>query len=124
MLLGLAWLMRRRPRALMRRARSGWCLLAIFVSLAVAESAHAQLALDTFRPAPLASDGFALSRPEVLREHRWGALAVLDFRARRVGVVGCLQLCGDPGADLAAIARHYAGAEGRHPHQATPVRLA
>ena len=28
------------------------------------------------------------------------------------------------GADLAAIARYYAGAEGRHPHQATPVRLA
>ena len=52
------------------------------------------------------------------------ALAVLDFRARRVGVIGCLQLCGDPGADLAAIARYYAGAEGRHPHLATPVRLA
>ena len=78
--------------------------------------------------------------PEGTRSHRDGwrsgfyrvaveagvplALVVLDYRARRVGVVAALHLCGNPEADLAAIALHYAGAEGRHPHLAAPVRLA
>lgn len=40
---------------------------------------QAQVALDQFKPAPLASDGFALSRPEVLQKGGWGALALLDY---------------------------------------------
>jgi 1-acyl-sn-glycerol-3-phosphate acyltransferase len=77
--------------------------------------------------------------PEGTRSHRDGwrsgfyrvavdasvplALVVLDFKARRVGVVAVLRLCGDPEIDMATIARHYAGVEGRHPHLASPVRF-
>jgi outer membrane protein OmpA-like peptidoglycan-associated protein len=54
-------------------------LLCALVMIAATGRVHAQVALDQFKPAPLASDGFALSRPEVLRRGAWGALALLDY---------------------------------------------
>lgn len=51
------------------------------------------------------------------------ALAVLDFGQRIVGVIGFLRLSGDAAEDLAEIERRYAGATGRHPSLAAPVRF-
>ncbi|MFN0186281.1 MAG: 1-acyl-sn-glycerol-3-phosphate acyltransferase [Aquabacterium sp.] len=51
------------------------------------------------------------------------ALVVLDFAARRVGIVSCLQLCGHPDADMAAIAQRLGGCSGARPDQAAPIRL-
>lgn len=51
----------------------------LFAWLMALSPVSAQVALDQFRPAPLASDGFALSRPEVLRKHEWGVLAMIDY---------------------------------------------
>jgi len=41
--------------------------------------AKAQVALEQFKPAPLASDGFALSRPDTLRAREWGTMLLLDY---------------------------------------------
>jgi outer membrane protein OmpA-like peptidoglycan-associated protein len=46
---------------------------------AFAPRARAQVALEQFKPAPLASDGFAVSRPDVLRHLEWGVLALVDY---------------------------------------------
>jgi 1-acyl-sn-glycerol-3-phosphate acyltransferase len=51
------------------------------------------------------------------------ALVVLDFAARRVGIVSCLHLCGHPDADMAAIAQRLADCRGARPDQAAPIRL-
>jgi len=71
---------RRRQRAdQAKRSRHLLTWLLCSALAVLASEARAQVALDQFRPAPLASDGFALSRPDVLREHEWGALAMLDY---------------------------------------------
>lgn len=51
------------------------------------------------------------------------AVAFMDYRARRVGVQAYLQLSGDEAADMAAIAQHLEGVQGKHPELATPIRL-
>ena len=51
------------------------------------------------------------------------ALACLDFAQRRVGVVACVQLCGEPAADMAMIAEHLSSVRGLHPDQAAPIQL-
>ncbi len=48
-------------------------------SLTPSAPARAQVALEQLKPAPLASDGFALSRPDVLRNLEWGTLLLLDY---------------------------------------------
>lgn len=50
-------------------------------------------------------------------------LAFFDYRRRRVGLLGYLQLGGDRAADIAAIAGHYADAHGKRPEQAAPIQL-
>jgi len=52
------------------------------------------------------------------------ALVALDFGRRRVGILACLQLGGDEAADLAEIARRYAGVQGYRPALAAPIRIA
>jgi large repetitive protein len=67
-------------RAPSKRTKTVWaCFLLLLVGSALPTPVDAQVALDQFRPAPLASDGFALSRPEVLRKHTWGVLAMIDY---------------------------------------------
>jgi outer membrane protein OmpA-like peptidoglycan-associated protein len=73
-LLAAAGIMRRR-----RRHAGAKLVLSALALLTFATEAHAQVAVEQFRPAPLASDGFALSRPEVLRKHQWGLLGLLDY---------------------------------------------
>ena len=51
------------------------------------------------------------------------ALVHLDYGRRRVGIGGFLALCGDPAADLAAIAAHFGGVEGCRPELAAPIRM-
>ena len=51
------------------------------------------------------------------------ALAYLDFGRRRVGVHSCLQRSGDAAADMAEIARRYAGVQGYRPALAAPIAL-
>lgn len=51
------------------------------------------------------------------------ALVHLDYAHRRVGVHSCLRLGGDPAADMAEIARRYAGVQGYRPELAAPIRL-
>ena len=51
----------------------------LVTSLALVRPGQAQVALEQFKPAPLASDGFALSRPDVLRHLEWGTLLLLDY---------------------------------------------
>jgi outer membrane protein OmpA-like peptidoglycan-associated protein len=46
---------------------------------ALASPGEAQVTLDQFRPTPLAKDGFAVSRPEVLGHLEWSALAHVDY---------------------------------------------
>jgi 1-acyl-sn-glycerol-3-phosphate acyltransferase len=50
-------------------------------------------------------------------------LVVLDFGRRRVVVDHFWQLCGEPAADLAAIAARLEGCQGCRPERAAPVRL-
>ena len=52
---------------------------ALSVLSLAAPRAYAQVALEQFQPAPLASDGFGISRPDVLRKGTWGALLVADY---------------------------------------------
>ena len=51
------------------------------------------------------------------------AVAFMDYRAKRVGMQAYLQLSGDEPADMAAIAHHLEGVQGKHPELATPIRL-
>jgi 1-acyl-sn-glycerol-3-phosphate acyltransferase len=50
-------------------------------------------------------------------------LAYIDWRARAAGVTTWLTLTGDEEADLARIREAYADKLGRHPDQASPIRL-
>jgi len=50
-------------------------------------------------------------------------LAGLDFVRREVALVDFLQLCGEPQADLAAIAARLGHHRGRRPEWAAPIRL-
>ena len=79
-LLCLAMLLhQRRKRLSQGLVKAVLTLLCVSLCVSLSRPAQAQVALDTFRPAPLASDGFALARPDVLRKHAWGAFAVLDY---------------------------------------------
>jgi 1-acyl-sn-glycerol-3-phosphate acyltransferase len=51
------------------------------------------------------------------------AVAFMDYRAKRVGVQAFLQLSGDEATEMAAIAQHLEGVQGKHPELATPIRL-
>ncbi len=72
------WLGRRKKKA---DARTKWLgLLGLITLLATSSgTARAQVALEQFKPAPLARDGFALSRPEVLEKGSWSAALYLDY---------------------------------------------
>jgi 1-acyl-sn-glycerol-3-phosphate acyltransferase len=50
-------------------------------------------------------------------------LAFIDWRARIVGLATYLTLTGDEAADVARIRECYAGRSGRHPAQASAIRL-
>ncbi len=50
-------------------------------------------------------------------------LAFIDYGARVVGLRDYLELSGDEEADLARIRQAYAGKVGRHPEQASDIRL-
>jgi 1-acyl-sn-glycerol-3-phosphate acyltransferase len=51
-------------------------------------------------------------------------LVYIDYRAKELGVVDYVTLTGDEEADMAAIARIYAGHEALYPQLAAPVKLA
>ena len=51
------------------------------------------------------------------------ALVHLDFGRKRIGVAACLRLGGDETADMAEIARRFAGVRGYRPQLAAPIRL-
>ena len=51
------------------------------------------------------------------------ALAFFDYQRKRIGVEVFLQLSGDREADLAAIAKAYEHASGKHPEWAAPIVL-
>lgn len=53
-------------------------LAALLLQLAPGR-ADAQVALDPLTPAPLASDGFALSRPDLLAPRQWALLTAADY---------------------------------------------
>jgi 1-acyl-sn-glycerol-3-phosphate acyltransferase len=50
-------------------------------------------------------------------------LAAIDWKTHTVSLRTYLSLTGDEAADLARIRAGYAGVEGRHPGQASPLRL-
>lgn len=50
------------------------------------------------------------------------ALGFVDYARREAGVLTYLTLSGDPQADIATIAGHYAGRSGKRPDQASPIR--
>lgn len=50
-------------------------------------------------------------------------IGYIDYARRTVGVAEYFRLSGDPAADLARIARAYAGRTARHPELAAPIRL-
>jgi 1-acyl-sn-glycerol-3-phosphate acyltransferase len=50
------------------------------------------------------------------------ALTTVDYARREVGILAYLEMSGDAQADIAAIAAHYAGRQGRNPAQASPIR--
>ncbi|HET8732719.1 MAG TPA: glycerol acyltransferase, partial [Anaeromyxobacteraceae bacterium] len=50
-------------------------------------------------------------------------LAFIDYGARVVGLDTYLELTGDEEADLARIRLAYAGKVGRHPGQASDIRI-
>ena len=70
--LSLLWVRRRKHRCTAR-------LLLVLLLSAGSSQLQAQVALSPFKPAPLASDGFALSRPDVLPHLAPGALLLLDY---------------------------------------------
>ncbi|MBP7422448.1 MAG: lysophospholipid acyltransferase family protein [Sulfuritalea sp.] len=49
-------------------------------------------------------------------------LTTVDYARREVGILAYLEPSGDPEADIAAIAAHYAGRQGRNPALASPIR--
>ena len=51
-------------------------------------------------------------------------LGVIDYKNKRVGIMGRLDLTGDAEADLARCADFYSDFEGRWPEKTTPVRFA
>lgn len=50
------------------------------------------------------------------------ALACVDYARREAGILAYLTMTGDPATDIAAIAAHYKGRQGKHPELASPVR--
>lgn len=50
------------------------------------------------------------------------ALAFVDYARRQAGILTYLTLTGDPATDIAAIAAHYEGRQGKHPELASPIR--
>lgn len=50
-------------------------------------------------------------------------IGYIDYATRAVGVAEYFRLSGDETADMARIARAYAGRGARHPEQAAPIRL-
>lgn len=50
------------------------------------------------------------------------ALAFVDYTRREAGILTYLTLTGDPATDIAAIAAHYEGRQGKHPELASPIR--
>jgi len=50
------------------------------------------------------------------------ALAFVDYARREAGILTYLTLTGDPATDIAAIAAHYEGRQGKHPELASPIR--
>ncbi len=50
------------------------------------------------------------------------ALAFVDYTRREAGILTYLTLSGDPATDIAAIARHYEGRQGKRPELASPIR--
>jgi large repetitive protein len=77
MLIAVLAYTRRRNRQLVRARASLVVFMLIFS--AGASAARAQVALDQFKPAPLASDGFGLARPEVLSHLNWGVMLMADY---------------------------------------------
>jgi large repetitive protein len=73
-----AWLGAGLVLALLWLRRARWLGL-LLAWIALTPSAHAQVALDQFKPAPLASDGFGVSRPDVSGHMVLGASAWLDY---------------------------------------------
>ena len=65
------------------RRPPGWPLAALAgmltANLLLPGRARTQVALEQFKPAPLASDGFAVSRPEGLGHLEWSAMALLGY---------------------------------------------
>jgi hypothetical protein len=51
------------------------------------------------------------------------ALGHVDYRRKHLGILGFLQLSGNPEADMAAIAKGFANVQPYAPHLASPVRL-
>lgn len=50
------------------------------------------------------------------------ALAFIDYPRREAGILAYLTLTGDPATDIATIAAHYKGRQGKHPELASPIR--
>lgn len=50
------------------------------------------------------------------------ALAFIDYPRRETGILAYLNLTGDPATDIATIAAHYQGRQGKHPELASPIR--
>ena len=50
------------------------------------------------------------------------ALGCVDYARREAGILAYVTLSGDPAADIATIASHYAGRSGKRPELASPVR--
>ncbi|MBL8430294.1 MAG: lysophospholipid acyltransferase family protein [Dechloromonas sp.] len=50
------------------------------------------------------------------------ALAFVDYERREAGILTYLTLTGDPASDIATIAAHYEGRQGKHPELASPIR--
>lgn len=50
------------------------------------------------------------------------ALAFVDYSLRQAGILTYLTMTGDPATDIAAIAAHYEGRQGKHPELASPIR--
>ncbi|MBS1145298.1 MAG: glycerol acyltransferase [Proteobacteria bacterium] len=50
------------------------------------------------------------------------ALAFVDYPRREAGILTYLTMTGDPATDIAAIATHYEGRQGKRPELAAPVR--
>ena len=49
-------------------------------------------------------------------------LTTVNYARREVGILAYVELSGDPDADIATIAAHYAGRHGRNPELASPIR--